>query len=588
MFGEDEDPELCYKTVDRVQEKEKTLDDDKNRLDTFDISEFADINHDMTQNINFKLIVIIGISLSTALTFFAFCFAIVIVTFKKLKTKRKLGQDEITPALDRQISNESSNEYMPTPQVQTNVQKPQWTFKTTSIVKELGKGFYSKVYLAQDTKSNFVALKTVDSKKTSNAEECITNEINILSNIDGHLNIVELLGFNADEKLLVMEYCFNGNLKDYISRYREYYMDEIDPSTKELFEEIESPDSSADVHILDRTKEASKDAESKEDEEFTISQMVAEAKNKCLIKTRRLLYWSYQIAEGMKFLSDNGIIHRDIALRNMLLTNSDIVKIADFGLAVSLFPNNSEPQSESLPQYWSRSNKPQPYKWMALESLVSNVYSQASDVWSFGITVWELFTLGGEPYGEINPTSLANLLNLGSRLEECSLAPKSLNLILQQCWHYNPAQRPQFEDISLNLSRVMSTAVMEKYEALLDSRSTMSKGEGYVSMNANTMRISTPSTGTASKSSTRSRTVSKCSESSYLTSSYSSQVPSPKNPRASYWANYKMMTGLEPQVFSSIDKRIDQEQSIYAVPQFLSITQRTEEPIYISRAPNLA
>ena len=74
-----------------------------------------------------------------------------------------------------------------------------------------------------------------------------------------------------------------------------------------------------------------------------------------------------QVAKGMKYLADLGIIHRDVALRNMLLTNNDVVKIADFGLAVSIFgtPGTVMPSpgaSNTLPQYWSRSNKPQPYR----------------------------------------------------------------------------------------------------------------------------------------------------------------------------------------------------------------------------------
>ena len=73
-------------------------------------------------------------------------------------------------------------------------QRPQWSLVTTSIVKELGQGFYSKVYLAQDTKGVFVALKTVDIQKTSGAEECISNEIDILTTVGSHLNIVKLLG----------------------------------------------------------------------------------------------------------------------------------------------------------------------------------------------------------------------------------------------------------------------------------------------------------------------------------------------------------------------------------------------------------
>merc|ERR1719431_1217981 len=91
--------------------------------------------------------------------------------------------------------------------------------------------------------------------------------------------------------------------------------------------------------------------------------------------------------------------------------------------------------------------------------------------------------------------------------------------------------------------------------------------------------VSTPSTGTTSKSSTRSRTISKCSELSYLPSSSSSQVPSPKATKAAYWANYKVVTGAESQVYSSIDQDL---QSHYAVPQLFSITSGHPETRHYS------
>merc|ERR1711874_204469 len=119
----------------------------------------------------------------------------------------------------------------------------------------------------------------------------------------------------------------------------------------------------------------------------------------------------------------------------------------------------------SIPQYWSRSSKPQPYKWMAVESLVANVYSQRSDVWSFGITVWEMFTLGGEPYGQIGPHDLTSALKRGSRLEECSLAPRRINTLLGQCWQSDPHRRPSFDEVVLALSQYMSPRDKNSYNA---------------------------------------------------------------------------------------------------------------------------
>jgi len=582
LFGEDEDPELCYKKPGHVQEENNHAGDSDIKLDTFDIGEVADSGDEQSVSVSFDITLFIVIFFASCACVIIICLVIIIVMFKLIKLNIKPRQEPpYNPSFTRQTSSESSNEYVLTPKSPRIPRKPKWTLKTTSIVKELGKGFYSKVYLAQDAQNGFVALKTVDNQKSHNYEECISNEIDILSSIGTHLNIVRIIGFNRDEKLVVMEYCFNGNLKDYISRYRDYYMDEINPDTKELNQEVflyKSPTASEDIPMADFITSMHADIEGDNEEGKRKSKEVpVVTQSKSLIKTRRLLYWSYQISKGLKYLSDLGIIHRDIALRNMLLTNNDVVKIADYGLAVSVHSTSGDIAPGAMPQYWSKSNKPQPYKWMAVESLRANVYSQSSDVWSFGITMWELFTLGGEPYGQISPLDLSQALNMGSRLEECSLAPKNINILLSNCWQKDPYARPSFKNIVHTLSQYMSNIYKESYNARTRLDSGIADGEGYVEMNTNAQRVSTPSTGTASKSSTRSRTISKCSEISYLPSSSSSQVPSPKVPRASYWANYKVLNGSESQVYSSIDQDNDQIQSHYAVPQLFSISQKNTD-----------
>ena len=224
-----------------------------------------------------------------------------------------------------------------------------------------------------------------------------------------------------------------------------------------------------------------------------------------------------------------------------------------------------------MPQYWSRSNKPQPYKWMALESLLTNVYSQSSDVWSFAVMMWEMFTLGGEPYSGLSPLELSQALQRGHRLEPCRLAPLNINNLISHCWLADPQQRPGFDDIVISLSGYMSKVDKHSYEARTRLDSGIAEVEGYVAMinNHSAASVSTPSTGTASKSSTRSRTISKCSELSWLPSSNSSRVPSPKMaPRTSYWANYKVINSSETQVYSSIENY--QARSHYAVPQTFS------------------
>ena len=100
--------------------------------------------------------------------------------------------------------------------------KPTESLRSTSIVKELGRGFYSKVYLAQ-TKGVFdvlVALKTIDNQSNNRGEDCILNEIAVLSNLAPQCNIIRLIGANSDERLVVLEYCVHGNLLDYIKRHK--------------------------------------------------------------------------------------------------------------------------------------------------------------------------------------------------------------------------------------------------------------------------------------------------------------------------------------------------------------------------------
>merc|ERR1719180_341990 len=158
---------------------------------------------------------------------------------------------------------------------------------------------------------------------------------------------------------------------------------------------------------------------------------------------------------------------------------------------------------DQVPQYWSRSNKPAPYKWMAPESLQSNVYSQMSDVWGFGVTLWELFTLGQEPYGDSpTPGHIIQMLGQGRRLGEASLAPKRVNVLMRECWQSDPNQRPSFYQAVELLAAYMSKLERQTYESRARLDSGVGDCEGYLDMTST--RVSTPSTsGTASKSSTR-------------------------------------------------------------------------------------
>ena len=228
-------------------------------------------------------------------------------------------------------------------------------------------------------------------------------------------------------------------------------MDELDPKTQEL--QTNLYDDSKDKNITDAVDKAGS-----------------------ILRTNSLLSWSHQVCKGLAHLANQGVIHRDLALRNILLTSKDQLKIADFGLAVWSLPGEKT-------DYYSTNHKATPYKWISIESLTEGVFSLSGDIWSAGVLLWELFSLGAEPYGETSPTQLTILLQTGMRLERCCRAPKKVNNLLQECWQEKPNQRP---------SAVRMVQIIGQYEVVdqeHQQRSRMDSGvsgcEGYVDMKMN-------------------------------------------------------------------------------------------------------
>ncbi|KAJ3584892.1 hypothetical protein NHX12_013615 [Muraenolepis orangiensis] len=160
-----------------------------------------------------------------------------------------------------------------------------------------------------------------------------------------------------------------------------------------------------------------------------------------------LLRFMVDIAAGMEYLSSQGFIHRDLAARNCMLGDSHRVCVADFGLSKKINSGNYYRQKVAVRV---------PIKWMAMESLSESIYTTKSDVWSFGVTMWEIVSRGRSPYPGVQNHELLHLLAGGQRLRQPEDCDDKLYETMRTCWHGDPSERPGFAELGRALRELLS------------------------------------------------------------------------------------------------------------------------------------
>ncbi|XP_072388296.1 uncharacterized protein Ret [Diabrotica undecimpunctata] len=292
---------------------------------------------------------------------------------------------------------------------------PKWEFPRSQLVIEqtLGEGEFGKVLRAKANnicgKQGYttVAVKTLKDDARESELNDLLSEYQLLKEVS-HPNVIRLLGVSTTPGgpvYLIIEYAEFGSLRNYLRRTRHLQNNSTEPQI-----------------LL-------KDDPVGHYDEPKVSD----------ITPKDLLSFAWQICNGMGYLSDMKLVHRDLAARNVLLADDKVCKISDFGLTRDVYEDNA---------YLKRSKGRVPVKWMAPESLADHIYTTKSDVWSFGILIWELVTLGATPYPGIAVQNLFHLLRQGYRMERPDNCSPGLYKIMRNCWSIDPEQRPSFQDLS--------------------------------------------------------------------------------------------------------------------------------------------
>ncbi|XP_017770370.1 PREDICTED: tyrosine-protein kinase Dnt-like [Nicrophorus vespilloides] len=259
--------------------------------------------------------------------------------------------------------------------------------RPTVILEELSQeGTFGQIYRGRMRAHETVTVKTVTDAASKLQVSVFLAEGTIMFGMV-HKNILPIIGVNTDNArrpLLIYPFSNRGNLKRFLIKCRQ-----------------------------------------REEKPFRLS-------------TRNFVDMAVQIVLGVMYLHSQCICYKDLATRNCVIDEKMRLKITDNSLARDLFPADYACLGD---------NENRPIKWMAIESLIHKHFTSASDVWSFGVVLWELTTLAHQPFEDIDPFEIASYLGSGYRLQQPVASPDELYAVMTCCWLSNPIERPNFAQL---------------------------------------------------------------------------------------------------------------------------------------------
>ncbi|XP_066024439.1 fibroblast growth factor receptor 2-like isoform X2 [Pocillopora verrucosa] len=277
-----------------------------------------------------------------------------------------------------------------------------------TIKQIIGKGAFGQVAKATAVnlqgraKKMLVAVKMLKENASESERKDLLSELELMKQLKPHPHVIKVLGcVTKSEPLFVLiEYVPFGDLLGYLRKSRglndTYYKDpDIKPQTN--------------------------------------------------LTAQQLMKFAWQIADGMSYLSSIPVIHRDLAARNVLVGEGETCKVTDFGMARDVQEDNI---------YERKTRGRLPVKWTAIEALLYGKYSTKSDVWSYGVLLYEIFTIGGSPYPRMDGRKIANLLQEGYRMPKPQHVDDKLYDVMTKCWKDDPNLRPSFKNLRNELKEM--------------------------------------------------------------------------------------------------------------------------------------
>uniref|UniRef100_A0A3P9N494 receptor protein-tyrosine kinase n=1 Tax=Poecilia reticulata TaxID=8081 RepID=A0A3P9N494_POERE len=364
-----------------------------------------------------------------------------------------------------------------------------WEFPRDKLKlgKILGAGAFGKVVeataygLGKEDNVMRVAVKMLKASAHSDEREALMSELKILSHLGHHKHIVNLLGActYGGPVLVITEYCSLGDLLNFLRQKAETFVNfvmnipEIGESSsdykniciqKQFIRSDSGISSFASSSYLEmRPSQLPNTEQSRESD--------CEETGDWPLDIDDLLRFSLQVAQGLDFLAAKNCIHRDVAARNVLLTSRREAKICDFGLARDIMNDSN---------YVVKGNARLPVKWMAPESIFDCVYTVQSDVWSYGILLWEIFSLGQSPYPSIAvDTRFYKMVKRGYQMSQPDFAPLDMYAIMKMCWNLEPTKRPTFSKIGQMIEKLLGGQLEEEQVIYQNMQQEVTEADAY-------------------------------------------------------------------------------------------------------------